>query len=119
VDVVVDLRLDRVGVEGWETLTSLAVRVDGGPPGGPDSRAEDGLTSTLAAAGIGRAGTAGDALVPPGVLRGLAVDAAAAQGRGPDGEWDAGFAAMIGHARDAGWIDDDGAVRAHVEWRDA
>jgi len=26
---------------------------------------------------------------------------------------------MLDHAGSSGWIDDDGAVRAHVEWRDA
>jgi hypothetical protein len=26
---------------------------------------------------------------------------------------------MLAYAGTEGWIDDDGAIRAHVEWRDA
>ena len=36
-----------------------------------------------------------------------------------DGGWEADFADMLDRAGSSGWIDDDGAVRAHVEWRDA
>lgn len=31
--------------------------------------------------------------------------------------WERGFAAMLGYAREAGWLDDSGrAVRAHCRW---
>jgi len=118
-DVVVDLGSGHVGIEGWETVTSLAVLVEGGPLGDPDDEDERGLTAALNVAGIGREGPTGDALIPPGVLRGLASDAAAADGYELDGGWDEGFTGMLAYAGTEGWIDDDGAIRAHVEWRDA
>lgn len=37
-----------------------------------------------------------------------------------DAEWQASFEAMVAKARPHGWIDDaTGAVKAHVEWRQA
>ena len=33
--------------------------------------------------------------------------------------WEDDFTGMLDHAAGSGWVDDDGAVRAHVEWRDA
>ena len=121
-DVVVDLGSRLVALEGWETVTTLAVLVDGGPIGGPDESDptdEIALAAVLAEAGIGRDGTTGAAMLPPGVLKALASDAAAADGFELDAGWDDGFAAMLAYADSEGWIDDDGAVRAHVEWRDA
>ncbi len=42
---------------------------------------------------------------------------ALAAGRTGD-DWDARFTAMLGHARDKGWLSNDGeAIRAHLEWR--
>lgn len=118
-DVVVDVGSGRVVLEGWATVTSLSVLVDGGPPGGPDGDDERGLSATLSEAGIGREGGTGDALIPPVVLRALAVDAAAGDGYELDDGWDEAFTGMLAYAGTKGWIDDDGAVRAHVEWRDA
>ncbi len=118
-DVVVDLPGGRVGLEAWDQLTSLSVQVVGGPAGGPDAVAEAGLTEALAAAGVARVDGAGDALLPPHVLRHLAAVGASAQGRDLGTAWDEGFAGMVAYAAGKGWIDDDGAVRAHVEWRDA
>ena len=118
-DVVVDLGSGRVALEGWETVTELAVQVDGGPMGGPDADDERALVAALAEAGIGRDGADGDALLPPDVLRGLAEDAAAADGYELDAGWHEGFAGMLTYAGTEGWIDDHGAIRAHVEWRDA
>jgi len=117
-DVVVDIGSGRVALEGWETVTELAVQVDGGPMGGPEADDERALVAALAVVGIGRSGPDGDALLPPGVLKGLARDAAAADGYELDAGWDEGFAGMLAYAGSEGWIDDDGAVRAHVEWRD-
>ena len=45
--------------------------------------------------------------------------AAATEGYALDDGWDLGFAGMLDDAGAKGWIDDDGAIRAHVEWRDA
>ena len=117
-DVVVDVGSGRVSLEGWATVTSLSVQVDGGPLGGPDAEDERGLSAALSEAGIGRAADTGDALVPAAVLRGLAVEAAAQDGYELDDGWDEGFTGMLDYAGNKGWIDDDGAVRAHVEWRD-
>ena len=38
---------------------------------------------------------------------------------GDRGARDEGSGGMPAHAADGGWIDDHGAARAHVEWRDA
>ncbi len=38
-----------------------------------------------------------------------------AHGRPDDPVWAHGFAAMLAYAEKSGWIDDDGAIRAHVE----
>jgi hypothetical protein len=114
-DVVVDLTDGVAAVAAWDALSSLSVRVDEPVSDG----AEDRLTVALAAAGIGRDNGSGDVLLPSGVLRGLAAEAAAAEGRSLDAAWDEAFAGMLAYAATKGWIDDDGAVRAHVEWRDA
>ena len=109
-------------LEGWETVTDLSVLVDGGPLGGPDATDDEdeiALAAALAEVGIGRDGVSGDALLLPGVLKCLAADAAAVDGYELDSGWDEGFAAMLAYAGTEGWIDDDGAIRAHVEWRDA
>jgi hypothetical protein len=119
VDVVVDLPGGRVALEGWEQLTSLSVRVVGGPAGTPDTAAEGRLTAVLHGVGVARVDGTGDALLPPDVLRGLAATAASAQGRGLADAWDEGFAGMLAYAAGRGWIEGDGTVRAHVEWRDA
>ena len=37
--------------------------------------------------------------------------------RAQDAGWQAGLDAMLGYARDHGWTDQQGAVRAHVESR--
>jgi len=114
-DVVVDLANDVVVLTGRDALDSLSVRVEAPASDG----AEDRLTDTLARAGIGRVDGHGDALLPTWLLRGLAAEAAASEGSCLDADWDEGFDGMLAYAAGRGWIDDDGAVRAHVEWRDA
>jgi len=37
------------------------------------------------------------------------------QGRPADPDWAKGFAGMIGYAEKSGWVDDQGAIRAHIE----
>ena len=39
----------------------------------------------------------------------------AAQGRPADADWQSGFARMIAYAAGAGWVDEAGAVRAHID----
>lgn len=118
-DVVVDLGAGRVVVDGWDALTSLSIQVSGAPKPRAGGADEEFLTAALAGAGIGRTGPTGDALIPSTVLRRLAVGAAAGVGQQPDAGWEQGFADMVAHAGANGWIDDDGAIRAHVEWRDS
>jgi len=114
-DVVIDLAHGVVALTGRDALDSLSVRVDA-----PASdAAQNRLTDALAGVGIGRVDGHGDVLLPTGVLRGLAAEAAASEGSYLDAEWDEGFDEMLAVAAGRGWIDDDGAVRAHVEWRDA
>jgi hypothetical protein len=38
-----------------------------------------------------------------------------ANGRPEDANWLAGLDKMLGYAKGAGWLDDSGAVRAHIE----
>ena len=84
-----------------------------------DDVAEWRLANVLGGVGVTLERGTGDALIPPPILRGLAEVAATAEGRGLDDRWDEEFAAMLGHAASKGRIDGAGAIRAHVEWRDA
>jgi hypothetical protein len=83
---------------------------------------ENGALGALAAAlSVHDAGTVeptGDVLVPVAAVRRLAGEAASSQGRTLDSKWETGFAGMLDHAAANGWMDDDGSIRAHVEWRD-
>jgi hypothetical protein len=118
VEVVVDLATATVAPDGWNTVTSLAVQVDGGT-GSPDEAAEARLATMLAGAGVSRSAAHRDVCVAPSVLRDLAARAATVAGHTLDAAWDEGFAGMVADAGTKGWIDDDGAIRAHVEWRNA
>lgn len=117
-EVLVDLALRRVWLEDWEDFGSLAVSARAERPGEVDDRDRAGLVSVLEAGGTGTVDDDGDARIPPGALRELAGRAAEDDGLELDGEWEHGFADMLDLAGSSGWIDDDGAVRAHVEWRD-
>jgi hypothetical protein len=119
VEVLVDLAHRRVWLEEWEDFGSLAVSARAERPGEVDDRARDGLASVLESGGTGTVDDDGDVRIPPGALRELATRAADDDGRELDGEWEHGFTGMLEFADSSGWIDDDGAVRAHVEWRDA
>ncbi|MGD0880266.1 MAG: hypothetical protein ABSB09_01675 [Acidimicrobiales bacterium] len=118
-EIMVDLAEGRVWLEGWDDFGSLSVSARTGRPGGVDQRALDALADALAADGSGRIEDDDDVRVPPDALRALALRAAEEDGHAPGPEWEDEFAAMLESAADSGWIDDDGAVRAHVEWRDA
>lgn len=48
--------------------------------------------------------------VLPAVLRALAGK------RAEDAEWQGNFERMLASAAEHGWIQEDGAIRAHVEW---
>ena len=51
-----------------------------------------------------------EAGVPLAVLRALAGK------RAEDAEWQGNLERMLTYAAERGWIQDDGAIRAHVEW---
>jgi hypothetical protein len=119
VEVLVDLAGGRVWLEGWEDFGSLVVSARAERPGEVDERARAGLAAALEAAGAGRVDAEGDARIPADALRDLAVRAADDAGTGLGDGWDDDFTGMLDLAGSSGWIDDDGAVRAHVEWRDA
>ncbi|MGA2837246.1 MAG: hypothetical protein ABSF84_11680 [Acidimicrobiales bacterium] len=116
---MVDLAEGRVWLEGWDDFGSLVVSARAGRPGDVDQRAVDALAEALAAEGSGRIEGDDDVRVPPDALRALALRAAGEDGLDPGPEWEEAFTAMLEWAASSGWIDDDGAVRAHVEWRDA
>jgi hypothetical protein len=75
-------------------------------PGEPDAE-----RLAAATAGIGRADGADHVYVDVVALRALAGS------RAQDDEWCRGLDAMLEYARSKGWLDESGAVRAHVEWR--
>ncbi|MGP0108959.1 MAG: hypothetical protein ACLPR9_08865 [Acidimicrobiales bacterium] len=116
-EVVVDLSGGRVLIEYRDEfgLFSLHVR-----RGHPDNGDADGALGALAEAlSLHDAGTVdltGDVLVSPAAVRRLATEVALEEGRPLDPGWEAGFGGMLEYAAGKGWIADDGAVRAHVEW---
>jgi len=117
-EVLVDLADGRVWLEGWQDFGSLLLSARTGRPGEVDDRALEGLAAALESSGAGCLG-GDDALLTPDSLRNLAASAADEDGEVLDAEWEEGFSAMLDYAGSSGWIDDDGAVRAHVEWRDS
>jgi hypothetical protein len=85
-----------------EDLSGFVVVLEGDEDPGPHA---------LAAGGV--LGFGDHAWVRTDALRRLA-------GRVATPEWEEGFAAMLDYARMRGWVDDDqGAVRGHVERREA
>ncbi len=114
-----DLAGGRVWLEGWEDFGAVVVSARAERPGEPDDRAAAGLAETLEAAGAGWMDPDGDARIPADALRSLAARAADDEGFELGDGWESDFTGMLDDAGSSGWIDDDGAVRAHVEWRDA
>ncbi len=117
-EVLVDLVDGRVWLEGWEDFGALVVSARAARPGEVDQRERDGLAAALEASGVGWIDADGDARIPADGLRVLAARSADDEGFELGDGWGDDFTAMLEHAGESGWIDDDGAVRAHVEWRD-
>jgi hypothetical protein len=116
-EVVVDLSSGRVLLEHRDELGLFSVHARRGHP--DNGEADEALGALAAALSLHDAGTvdpAGDALVPPAAVRRLATEAALEEGRPLDPGWEARFGGMLEYAAGKGWIADDGAVRAHVEW---
>ena len=118
-EVLVDLAGGRVWLEGWQDFGSLVVSARTERPGEVRDRDQERLAETLEETGVGWVDADGDARIPPDALRSLAVRAAEDDADRLGDSWQEEFADMLDHAGSSGWIDDDGAVRAHVEWRDA
>ena len=116
---MVDLPSGLVGLDGWSMLTSLVVRVDSGRGVRRDDVSEWRLGTVLGDVGVTRLPVTEEALIPRQVLHDLAEVAATAEGTSLDDEWDVAFAGMLERAASEGWVDDEGAIRAHVEWRNA
>jgi hypothetical protein len=84
-----------------EDCKRLHVAVHGG-----DGRA---LALSLGDLDIGHLLPSGEAMIETAAVRRLA------SGRVPLA-WDDDFAAMLSYAGSKGWVDEMGAIRAHVEW---
>jgi hypothetical protein len=106
-EIVCDLDTATVLLVDPEDLARFSVRVSAPPDAGPGdgSRLADLLTDV----GAARLSDSGDVMVSPDWLR-LSVNGSVS----PD--WEAGFAAMCRYAASRGWIADDGAIQAHVDW---
>jgi hypothetical protein len=68
-----------------------------------------GVAAALARAGAGR--VAGD----DAFIERAAVERLAA-GAGVGDDWNGRYEGMLAYAAKKGWLDDDGAVQAHIEW---
>ena len=117
VEIVVDLVTARIVARDPEDLKRFAVLVLPGQEG--DSEGTEALGALAAALSIhrvSRVDQAGVVFVPPDAVRRLASEAAVAAGGTLDPEWEQGFAAMLEYAATKGWIGEDGAIEAHIEW---
>jgi hypothetical protein len=117
-ELVVDLSTGGVTLDDHEEMTRFAVRAV--PADGEDAAASGALGALAAALSLHDAGTVdpgGDVFVPTAAIERLAGQAATASGRPLGPEWRAGLTGMLEFAATHGWVTEDGAVRAHVEWR--
>jgi len=108
VEIVVDLTTGIVVLADAEETDRFALAVSAPPSAGAGSSAGD-LARVLEATGVGRLDASGDAFIEPEAVRFRAA------GQVADG-WDERFTAMLDAARSRGWLGDDGAIQAHVEW---
>ncbi|MFT3852291.1 MAG: hypothetical protein QM733_06100 [Ilumatobacteraceae bacterium] len=69
-----------------------------------------GVAATLAAAGAGRV-AGDDAFVERAAIERMAADAGVAE------DWNERYQGMLAYAGKKGWLDADGLVQAHIEWR--
>ena len=106
-EIVCDLDAGTVLLMDPEDLARFSVRVSAPPAAGPGDGSR--LGDVLATVGAGRLADSGDVLVSPEWLRSATTGSV-----GPD--WESGFAAMCRYAASKGWVADDGAIQAHVDW---
>lgn len=111
VELEVDTEAGTVVLRDPSELTRFSVVIP--DPGEADRAARLELVDrVLAATAAGSVGVDGVARVRPDAVRRLA----AARGV-PSAAWDEDFADMVATAASRGWIADDGAIRAHIDWR--
>jgi hypothetical protein len=102
--IVLDLGEQRVYLQEPDDFGAFALSVEG--DGGPDD-----LARLVSLSGLGRVQPGGSQVaVDPVALRSLAGSAAT-------DAWEEGLAAMCAYAAGKGWIEADGAILGHVEWR--
>ncbi len=103
--IVIDPGEERVLLTQPDDFTRFSVAVEGGG-------AEGSLAQVVHASGLGRLQPdGGHVAVDPIALRALAGAVAT-----PD--WDEALAGMCAYAAGKGWVEADGAILAHIEWRD-
>jgi hypothetical protein len=111
VELIVELPAGTVSLAGPDDFSRFAVRVHSPARVGEEA---DDLGAALARTGAGRQLEDGDVAVPPDALRRLARAAAGTDGSPLADEWESAFAAMVAYADAHGWVESDGAIRAHV-----
>ncbi|HXA32842.1 MAG TPA: hypothetical protein VNV87_11320 [Acidimicrobiales bacterium] len=108
-EVVIDLGADTVVLRDPEIMQGFNLRVLG-------SAEEDGsglVAAVLEAQGVGRLGADGNAFIDLEAVRRLASDAF---GSNTPEAWEDSLAGMVGYAASKGWVAEDGAIQAHIEW---
>ena len=91
-----------------EDTGAFALLVAGPADASASSQAEH-LARVLQATGVGRLASDGHAFVVPDAVRFMAAGQV-------DNGWDERFETMLSYAATKGWLDDDGAIQAHVVW---
>ena len=117
-ELVVDLSTGVVTLADVDDMDGFAVRAV--PIDGEDAAATGALGALAAALSLHDVGTVdpgGDVFVPPAAIERLAGQVASDADRSLGPDWHTGFRHMLDYAATHGWISEDGAVRAHVEWR--
>ena len=88
-----------VTLQDAEDLRAFKVLATGG---------EDPAAVASALQGVGRMAPDGHAFIDPGAVRRMAGER--------DAPWRDSFAQMLAYAGTKGWLDDQGAIQAHVEY---
>ncbi len=103
--MIITVRLEdgSVSLEEPDAFTQFSVQVVGEPDA-------DAVASVVASTGLGRLQPDKQHVaVNPGALRSLA-------GAEVDVNWESGFQGMCAYAAEKGWVEEDGAILAHIEW---
>jgi hypothetical protein len=118
-EVVVDLGSGAIVLYQPEDVARFAVRAvsaENRATDRPSPAALDALTSAIGLHQLGRVDPDGTVFIPPDKVRALARQAATEAGDPLPDAWEAQFSSMLDFAASKGWIDNDGAIAAHIEW---